>query len=249
MMRWTSLILLALLGSSSAFLAQGQVVSSPHSNYGGRDYSYFSIKITPEDVQRFSIVENPDGLSHQAFVTSQDNGQPFLLINAGISDQACQAMGYYVVQGQAVKPANTQQGNGNFYLKPNGAFLVTGNDVAVVESSALAAQTGVVYGIQSGPLLVDNKAINPAFSAASTNRHIRCGVVISTLGVDRYVNFVISNEPVSFAELATFFQEKLKCATALCLESAGCDMYFPERDVPYNAGGTTVCRYIKYSIE
>ena len=230
-------------------IAQGQVVSSPHSNHGGHDYSYFSVKITPEEAARFSIVENTGGLSHQDFVASQQSGAPFLLINASISDMACQPLGYFVMNGAEQGPVNQKSGDGNFYMKPNGAFLVASSDVAVVESGSIAAQAGVVFGIQSGPMLIDGNTINPAFNASSVNRHIRCGVGVSTIGGERYVNFVISNEAVTFFELASFFQEKLKCSSALCLESAGCDMYFPERDVDYNAGGTVICRYIKYTIE
>ncbi len=238
-------LVFALLGA----LAKGQVISSPHSNYGGHDFSYFSVKITPEEAARFSIVENTGGLSHQAFVASQQTGVPFLLISASITDKACQPLGYFVMNGTEQGPVNNKSGDGNFYLKPNGAFLVTSSDVAVVESGSIASQSGVAYGVQSGPMLIDNKTINPAFNANSVNRYIRCGVGVSTMGGERYVNFVISNEPVTFFELASFFQEKLKCASALCLESAGCDMYFPDRDVDYNAGGTVICRYIKYTIE
>ena len=244
--RW--LLLQAVL-ATIAVAASAQVVSSPHSNFGGHDYSYFSVRITPEDAARFSVVENTNRLKHEDFVASQQTGAPFFLINASISDGACQPLGYYVMNGTELKPVNTQSGDGNFYLKPNGAFLVTSNEVTVVESGAIAAQSGVNFGIQSGPLLVENNTINAAFGAASKNRHVRCGVGVSTVSGDRYVNFVISNEAVSFFEIAAFFQEKLKCSTALCLESAGCDMYFPERDVSYNAGSTTVCRYIKYTLE
>lgn len=242
-------LLVMLLSTLLAGRVQGQIISSPHSSYGGHEYTCFSIKITPEEAPRFSIVENPGGLSHQAFVASQQAGAPFLLINAGTSDKTCHPLGYFVMNSAEQSPINQATGEGNFYLKPNGAFLVTATDVEIVESSRIAAQTGVVYGVQSGPLLIDNKTINPAFGASSVNRRVRCGVGTSTLAGAKYVYFVISNEEVSFYELASFFQEKLKCASALCLESVGCDMYSPERDVDYNAGGAVICRYIKYTVE
>ena len=230
-------------------VAAAQSISSPHSSYGGHDYSYFSIKITPDEAARFSIVENSGALTHQDFVAAQQNGTPFMLINASISDTSCQPLGYFVMNGSERGPVNQKSGDGNFYLKPNGAFLVTANDIEVVESGDIASHVGIIYGVQSGPMLINNQTVNPAFNSGSANRHIRCGVGISVLGGEKYVNFVISNEEVSFFELASFFQEKLKCTTALCLESAGCDMFFPERDVQYNAGGNIVCRYIKYVIE
>lgn len=246
-MRYRVLLLLAgLLAVGS--VARAQVISSAHSSHGGHDYSYFSVKITPEEATRFSIVENSGQLKHQEFVASQQNGEPFMLINASISDAACRPLGYFVAGGTETQPPNLRTGDGNFYLKPNGALVITATDIAVVESASLPNQQGVMWGIQSGPLLVLNNTVNSAFSPTSLNRHSRCGVGISTLGGERYVTFVISNEEVTFFELASFFQEKLKCPTALCLESAGCDLYFPERDVTTNAGGTTVCRYIKYVI-
>lgn len=243
------LLLTLLLLTLCAGLAQGQIISSTHTNYGGHDYSHFLVKITPEEAAHFSIVENPGGLSHADFVASQQTGAPFMLINACVSDKACQPLGYFMMNGTERGPINLQSGDGNFYVKPNGAFLVTANDVAVVETGSIVSQAGVVYGVQSGPMLVDNKTINAAFNPSSPNRNIRCGVGVSTMGGERYVHFVISNEGVTFFELATFFQEKLKCSSALCLESAGCDMYFPDRAADQNSGGKVICRYIKYTVE
>ena len=108
----------------------------------------------------------------------------------------------------------------------------------------------MLFGIQSGPLLLQNGTINPAFNPASANRHLRCGVGTSSVGGKQVAHFVISNEAVTFFELASFLQDRLKCTAALCLESQGCALYFPERDVaPAAADSTVICRYIKYTVE
>lgn len=229
--------------------ARGQAVSNPHSNFGGHDYAYFSIKISPEEAARFSIVENPTGLHHPDFVAAQPADAPFMLVNASITDAACLPLGWLVKDGTEQQPPNAQGGAGNFYLKPNGAFLATVSDVLVVETGAIAAQVAVQTGIQSGPLLLENGTVSAALNSASPNRHIRCGVGTSTSGSDRYVHFVVANEPVTFFELASFFRDKLRCDTALCLESQGCELHFPGRDPGPAAPDLVVCRYLKYAME
>jgi uncharacterized protein YigE (DUF2233 family) len=92
----------------------------------------------------------------------------------------------------------------------------------VVESSEFPALRGKVQlATQSGPLLLRNGVMHPAFRANATSRHIRNGVGV----VGNKVIFVISNEPVTFYELAAFFRDELKCRDALYLDGAISRMY------------------------
>lgn len=74
---------------------------------------------------------------------------------------------------------------------------------------------------QSGPLLVRNGVLHPAINAASTSRLLRNGVGIS----GDTVIFVISEQPVNFYEIATYFRDELHCPDALYLDGVVSSLY------------------------
>src|SRR6185436_15174897 len=74
---------------------------------------------------------------------------------------------------------------------------------------------------QSGPLLVRNGVVNPAFDAASPSRVIRNGVGISK----NTILFVISEQPINFYEFAVFFRDELQCQDALYLDGVVSSLY------------------------
>lgn len=244
-----ALLLLLLNAGFGVPGARAQALSNTRAGFNGRSFSTVAVRIEPEETGRFSFVENTGRLAHRDFVRTVPGGEQCVLINASVTDATCQPLGYYVVAGTTVQPPNLGTGEGNFYMQPNGAFVVTATDVVVTESANLAALAGVRFGVQSGPMLVRNGAINAAFNPASPNRFVRCGVGVSGSGSQRTVHFVVANEPVTFYELAAFFAEKLQCPQALCLESAGCVLYFPGLASVPPAADAVICRYIRYSLE
>jgi uncharacterized protein YigE (DUF2233 family) len=138
-------------------------------------------------------------------------------MNAGMFDVGNgEPVGLRVVEGREIAPLNTKAGEGNFFLKPNGVFAVTDAGAVVVEAARWPAVGGKVrLATQSGPMLVIEGALHPAFRAESVSRLFRNGVGI---GPDRKVLFVISNEPVNFHEFATLFRDALRCRNALFLD-------------------------------
>lgn len=132
--------------------------------------------------------------------------------NAGMYHADFRPVGLLVIDGVQRAPLNLDAGVGNFFLKPNGVFLLTDRGPQVVESSRYAAQArGVKLATQSGPLLLVAGQVHPGLGPASTSRRIRNGVGVA--GSKAY--FVISEQPVSFHELAVFFRDHLHCRDAL----------------------------------
>jgi uncharacterized protein YigE (DUF2233 family) len=136
--------------------------------------------------------------------------------NAGIFDGTFTPCGLYVQDGGELVPLNLNTGTGNFYMKPNGVFLLGSRGAEIIESSAYQSLPAKpMLATQSGPLLVSHGQINPRFAADSSSRRIRSGIgVISP----SHIVFVISRDRVTFYEFALFFETNLQCGDALYLD-------------------------------
>jgi uncharacterized protein YigE (DUF2233 family) len=150
------------------------------------------------------------------------NERLLFAMNAGMFRPDLSPVGLLVQDGRQVSPLNLSDGDGNFFLKPNGVFFISESGPRVVESSEYPALArGVRLATQSGPLLVRNGVLHPAFNAASTSRLPRNGVGVSG---DTAI-FVISEQPVNFYELATYFRDELHCTDALYLDGVVSSLY------------------------
>jgi uncharacterized protein YigE (DUF2233 family) len=146
-------------------------------------------------------------------------------MNAGMYHRNFTPVGLLVIDGKQLSPLNLSNASGNFFLKPNGVFLVSASGPQVIESSEYPAKANrVLIATQSGPLLLRNGIIHPAFKQQSTSRLIRNGVGVS--GSKAY--FVISDKPVNFHEFAVFFRDELKCQDALYLDGVVSSVYSTE---------------------
>lgn len=143
-------------------------------------------------------------------------------MNAGMYKPDFSPVGLLVADGRQISPLNLANGTGNFFLKPNGVFFVSGSGAQIVATTEYPARAkGVRLATQSGPMLLRNGVVNSAFDPASTSRLIRNGVGVSN-GV---IVFVISEQPVNFYELAVFFRDELKCQDALYLDGVVSSLY------------------------
>ena len=69
----------------------------------------------------------------------------------------------------------------NFYKKPNGVFYVHGEEAGVASTDAfLSDRPAADFATQSGPMLVIEGAIHPAFIVDSTDRKPRNGVGVTS---------------------------------------------------------------------
>jgi uncharacterized protein YigE (DUF2233 family) len=137
-------------------------------------------------------------------------------MNAGMYHRDYTPVGLFVSDGQQLWPLNTQNGEGNFFLKPNGVFAITESGARVMETSEFAKiQERVLLATQSGPMLVHRGKLHPAFKQNSDSRLLRNGVCAPS---PDEVIFVNSEDPVNFHEFASFFRDKLGCREALFLD-------------------------------
>ena len=144
--------------------------------------------------------------------------------NGGIFSPAYTPLGLYIENGTTISELNIQKGEGNFYLEPNGVFLLKTNEAKIVETAHYQFSPDITFAIQSGPLLVNQNEINPLFNKNSENTYTRSGVGIKENGD---IVFAISNEPVTFYQFAAFFKDILDCPNALYLDGAISEMYVP----------------------
>ena len=143
------------------------------------------------------------------------NRQLVFAMNAGMYHADFSPVGLLVQEGREEAPLNLAAGAGNFFLKPNGVFLVSDAGPRVVESSEYPALAkDVRLATQSGPLLLRRGVVHPAFIPDSDSRKIRNGVGVS----GHTAIFVISEQPVNFYEFALYFRDVLHCRDALYLD-------------------------------
>jgi uncharacterized protein YigE (DUF2233 family) len=152
-------------------------------------------------------------------------------MNAGMFREDYSPVGLLVMEGRQIHRLNLASGFGNFYLKPNGVFVLDPAGARIVETLDYRSMSGSISGsisdpprlaTQSGPLLVHGGQINAALNPQGTSRLIRNGVgVVST---DQVV-FAISDDPVSFYDFALLFRDRLKCPEALFLDGSVSSMY------------------------
>lgn len=157
----------------------------------------------------------------------EQNHQTLLFaMNGGMFDQERSPKGLFIQDSKTLQPLDTAAGNGNFYLKPNGVFYITVDDVPVVCKTSDFIDTGKVkYATQSGPMLVVDGQVHPAFQKGSTNLNIRNGVGILP---DNRVIFAMSKKEINFYNFATYFQN-LGCKNALYLDGFVSRAYCPEQ--------------------
>jgi uncharacterized protein YigE (DUF2233 family) len=156
----------------------------------------------------------------------QARGQRLLFaMNGGMYQPDLSPVGLCVVDASQLAPLNVANGEGNFFLKPNGVFLVTSNGALVIESSKYAARPDtVLLATQSGPLLVESGVIHSRLNPNSTSRLIRNGVGVRVSGE---VVFAMTEEPINFHEFATLFRDQLKCTDALYLDGVISSLHAP----------------------
>lgn len=179
--------------------------------------------------------------SLQLFWQQSDSSQPLLTfdkllttlptskdlafaMNAGMYNESYAPIGYTVIEGREIRALNLKEGGGNFHLLPNGVvWWDKAGEVQVTESNALSTQlkdgqAQPWYASQSGPMLVIENEIHPQFNPDSTSAKFRNGIGVCSDGDDNIVQFVNSNEPVTFYQFASIFKDDLKCPNALFLD-------------------------------
>jgi len=150
-------------------------------------------------------------------------------INAGIFSRDYEPLGLHIEGSNVLRNLNlrsVENGQVNFYMKPNGVFYVADQTPGILESSEFA-RSGIRPRIasQSGPLLVHAGKIHPSFRPGSSNLHRRSGVGVTK---SNQIVFVISVAAINFHDFARLFLVRLGCDNALYLDGEICAIYLPE---------------------
>lgn len=143
--------------------------------------------------------------------------------NGGIYERGPKPSGLTIAEGRELVPLNLAEGEGNFFLKPNGVFFVDQDQKPGVMESVEFSKSGIQARIatQSGPILLRRGVFHPAFREGSPNLRQRSAVGVRKK--DGQVHFVMtdrnhaSKRTVNFHQLATFFLEQ-GCDDALFLD-------------------------------
>jgi uncharacterized protein YigE (DUF2233 family) len=225
---------------AALFLAAGPASadSCRSESFEGADYTVCSFDLAKDDLRLFW--KDSAGAPYKTFDALADALKqkgltlPFAM-NAGMYDETFSPIGLYVEEGKTLKQANTKTLTGtpsqipNFYKKPNGVFYLAGKTAGILETQAfLEAKPDARFATQSGPMLVIDGELHPAFIEGSTDLKERDGVGLSS---PTMVHFAISEGSVSFHDFARFFRDDLGCRNALFLDGGSAPgLFAPELD-------------------
>lgn len=199
-------------------------------SYQGNTYDTYEVDLTRARPRFF--FQQPDGTPFHSLGNLRGWFQArkqrlVFATNAGMFTPAFTPVGLYVEDGRQLVGLNEQEDSGNFFLKPNAVFFITGDRAGILESRTYGVHPpeGVKYATQSGPALVLDGRIHPAFREGSTNlAERRSGVGVPS---SNRVVFAIANQPVNLHQFASFFRDQLGCQNALYLDGAVSRMYLP----------------------
>lgn len=142
-----------------------------------------------------------------------------VMMNGGIFEPGRIPSGLLIQDGKVLTPVNREKGKGNFFLEPNGIFLIGSEGAAVVRTDEYPLKdVAVHWAVQSGPLLLRKGKVHPRFNASSTSRLHRNGVGVTTDGdvVFAITDFESPKRP-NLYEFARLFV-RLDCPDALFLD-------------------------------
>ena len=240
--RLCAVILLCLAAPGTA-----QAEPCRSESFMGASYIVCSFDLTKEDLRIFW--RDDDGEPYRTFaaIAADLKGKGKSLqfaINGGMYQSDFRPTGLYIENGHELTPANTATLTGgpsqipNFYKKPNGVFYIGDGEAGILKTERfLADRPAANFATQSGPMLLIDGEIHPAFIVNSTDRKPRNGVGVSS---PTEVHFVITEGWVNFHDFARFFRDGLGCSNALFLDGgAAAGLYAPElsrNDAPGHGG-------------
>ncbi|WP_198389499.1 phosphodiester glycosidase family protein [Sinorhizobium meliloti] len=230
-----------MLAAAAAFTCM--VISAGPSNATAcekrsfEEVRYIICSISPKNARLRLFWKNAEGQPYRTFsrvakaVAAEGRSLTFAM-NAGMYAEDFSPVGLYVENWQELRTASTAEMKGspgsipNFYKKPNGVFFLDQAGARILPTDVFLTRRGKVrIATQSGPMLVVQNELHPAFILGSKDRTRRSGVGICERGT---VRFAISEEAVNFYDFAQFFRDGLKCPDALFLDGGrGVGLYNP----------------------
>ncbi len=214
-----------------AFATPAQAVEFSEVKINGKRATVCRVNVKKERVRLFLTDEKGQPLkSFEGLLRLlAPTGQKLIFgTNAGMYHADLSPVGLFVDGGRQYSPLNLAPGEGNFFLKPNGVFAITDKGARVVESSEypkLAASEKVILATQSGPLLLRDNKIHPAFKPGSEFQLVRNGVGVPSPDI---ALFVQTEDVVNLHEMALLFRDVLHCPNALYFDGTVSSLHSPE---------------------
>ncbi|MBX2804610.1 MAG: phosphodiester glycosidase family protein [Hyphomicrobiales bacterium] len=228
----SALIFAVWLGQGMAAAEEEAANKAPCEILTATGESFLICRFDPRKEEIRLFLRDPGGRYFRHFrhlkIELEKRGETLLFaMNAGMYHSDRSPVGLYVENGERLKKANTNDGYGNFHLKPNGVFFIGEDGRAGVQETAafLEAERKVRFATQSGPMLVIGGKIHPRFIPDSPSRKRRNGVGVRSDGT---VIFVLSDRPVSFDRFGRLFRDILKTPNALYLDGTISRIHAPE---------------------
>jgi uncharacterized protein YigE (DUF2233 family) len=219
-----------ILSSVVALLVIGYFITSLTSVQSDDRFVSYSVDPKRQDLKMYwkndkgQIFKSIENLNNWL---EQNNKTLIFAMNAGMYKKDHSPQGLYVENGKQINPIDSSIGNGNFYLLPNGVFYISKDQLPFICKTNQYLDTGQVqYATQSGPMLVIDGQIHPAFKEDSKNLNIRNGVGILP---NHQVVFAMSKAEINLYDFAKYFQS-LGCKNALYLDGFVSRTYLPEQN-------------------
>lgn len=225
MKRKGKIILVSLL----LLLTAGLIIFSTNRNSIDDNILAYTVDTKKQDLQLYWKNDNGEMLKSiqnlKNYVESKNLTLTFAM-NGGMFTKDFSPQGHFIQNKKILAVLDTADGNGNFYLKPNGVFYITADNIPFVCKTADFNDNGKIkYATQSGPMLIIDGQIHATFKDGSTNLNIRNGVGILP---DNKVVFAMSKIEINFYDFAKYFQS-LGCKNALYLDGFVSRVYLPEK--------------------
>jgi uncharacterized protein YigE (DUF2233 family) len=134
----------------------------------------------------------------------KNNKKLLFAMNAGMYKQDFSPKGLFIEDQKIITALDTTTNSGNFYLKPNGVFYITVENLPFIcSTNNFMNKKQIKYATQSGPMLVIDGKIHSAFKKGSTNLNIRNGVGIMQ---DNKIIFAMSKKEINLFDFAEYFK-------------------------------------------
>jgi uncharacterized protein YigE (DUF2233 family) len=167
--RWPMFALLL----SGAWLARDAAALDCAAQRAG-DASYVVCRVPTEHLQL--VYATADGRRYESFAALRDSlaraGHKLVFaMNAGMFHPDFRPVGLLVIDGKTLAPINRASGTGNFFLQPNGVFLVDAAGARVVATDEYRGFSPLL-ATQSGPMLVHRGQIPRAVHSVRAPRRV-----------------------------------------------------------------------------
>ena len=220
----------SILIVTTIFIATAGLFASAKAQVDDSLFVNYTVDAKKQDIQLYwknDKAQNFGSIQNLRAWLEENKRKLVFAMNGGMYKPDGSPQGLFIQKQTTLSSLDTSSGNGNFYLKPNGVFYITADNIPVICNTANFIDNGKVkYATQSGPMLVINGKIHPLFKQGSANLNIRNGVGILP---GNKVVLAMSKKPINFYDFANYFKT-LGCINALYLDGFVSRTYLPGKN-------------------